>query len=322
MTELLPFAFEDSLVRVRADADGEPWFVAKDVCSILGLGDTSRAVDPLDDDEKGTTNIRTLGGPQEMLTVSESGLYSLVFRSRKPEAKRFRKWVTAEVLPGLRKTGSYAAGPASASMEQLRELVAVWAMLTDLPRPALLFQVLLRFGLAGEQKPAGAVLAAVRFVLEQNDALLCRGRRVSQKSVRMYEAFTNGERFEPELVSAFWKQFDLLNGEPGPDGETPGWLNHSRSPGLLAVNLPQFLHASQTFGLFAFNGAELRRLLRRSYPRKLASVNKTMRSQHTGKGLKCWVFYLNSSPISDDWVDSPTARGTRPETEPNGEGRA
>ncbi|MBU1040258.1 MAG: Bro-N domain-containing protein [Proteobacteria bacterium] len=322
MSELLPFAFEDSLVRVRADADGEPWFVAKDVCNVLGLENPRTSTALLDDDEKGVHTMDTLGGPQEMSTVSESGLYSLVFRSRKPEAKRFRKWVTAEVLPSLRKTGSYAAGPASASMEQLRELVAVWAMLTEMPRAALLSQVLLRFGLAGEEEPAGAVLAAVRFVLEQNDVLLCKGRRVSQKSVRLYEAFTNGELFEPELVSAFWKQFDLLNTEPGPDGDAPGWLNHSRSPGLLAVNLPQFLRASQTFGLFAFNGAELRRLLRRSYPRKLAAVNKTMRSPHAGKPVKCWVFYLNTSPISDDWGDSPTARGTRPETEPNGEGRA
>ncbi len=322
MTELLPFAFEDSLVRVRAAADGEPWFVAKDVCNVLEIEYHRDAVGRLDDDERGSVIVDTLGGPQEMATVSESGLYSLVFRSRKPEAKRFRKWVTAEVLPSLRKTGSYSAGPAIASMEQLRELVAVWAMLTEMPRSALLAQVLLRFGIAGEDKPAAAVLAAVRFVLEQNDALLCRGRKVSQKSVRLYEAFTNGELFEPELVSAFWKQFDLLNNEPGPNRQAPGWLNHSRSPGLLALNIPQFLRASQAQGLFAFNSAELRRLLRRSYPRKLAAVNKTMRSPHTGKGLKCWVFYLNTSPIPDDWADGPAARGTRLETEPNGEGRA
>lgn len=322
MSELLPFAFEHSLVRVRADADDEPWFVAKDVCNILGLGDTSRAVEPLDDDEKGTTNIRTLGGPQEMLTVSESGLYSLVFRSRKPEAKRFRKWVTAEVLPSLRKTGSYATGPASASMEQLRELVAVWAMLTEMPRPALLAQVLTRFAITEDEPDPGAVLAAVRFVLDQNDALLTKGRRVSRAAVRQYEAFARGEETEPELVSAFWKQFDLLNGESSADGEAPGWLNHSRSPGLLAVNMPQFLRASQARGLYAFYAPELRRLLRRSTPRKLAAANKTMRSAHTGKGLKCWVFYLNTNPIADDWAGSPTARGTRPETEPDGEGQA
>lgn len=322
MTDLLPFAFEDSLVRVRADADGEPWFVARDVCAVLGLGNPSQAASDLDEDEKGISTTDTLGGPQEMLTVSESGLYSLVFRSRKPEAKRFRKWVTAEVLPSLRKTGAYATGPASASMEQLRDLVAVWAMLTEMPRQALLGQVLTRFAIDEDAPEPGAVLAAVRFVLDQNDALLAKGRRVSRVAVQQYEAYARGEDIEPELVSAFWKQFDLLNSEKGPDGEAHGWLNHSRSPGLLAVNLPQFLRASQARGLYAFHAPELRRLLRRSTPRKLADANKTMRSAHTGKGLKCWLFYVKASTISDDWEDGPTARGARPETEPNGEGRA
>jgi len=242
------------------------------------------------------------GQAREIRIFSPRGCHLLAMLARTERAKEFRKWVL-DVLEHLA-----GRGPATASMEQLRELVAVWAMLTEMPRSALLAQVLLRFGLAGEERPAAAVLAAARFVLEQNDALLCRGRKVSQKSVRMYEAFTNGELFEPELVSAFWKQFDLLNNEHGPNRE--------------ALNLPQFLRASQAHGLFAFNGAELRRLLRRSYPRKLAAVNKTMRSPHAGKPVKCWVFYLNTSPISDDWVGSLTARGTRPETEPNGEGRA
>lgn len=324
--------FQDVPMQVF-DREGVPWLRASQIGLALGYtkggGQTDtplvkkaikrlfeRHADEFTEDMTALITVETAGGPQEVRVFSPRGCHLLAMLARTERAKEFRKWVL-DVLEHLA-----GRGPASASMEQLRELVAVWAMLTEMPRAALLSQVLLRFGLAGEEEPAGAVLAAVRFVLEQNDALLCRGRRVSQKSVRLYEAFTNGELFEPELVSAFWKQFDLLNREPGPDGEAPGWLNHSRSPGLLAVNMPQFLRASQTFGLFAFNGAELRRLLRRSYPRKLAAVNKTMRSPHMGKPVKCWVFYLNTSPISDDWGDSPTARGTRPETEPNGEGRA
>ena len=81
--------------------------MAKDVCDILEHSDPSMAVSRLDDDEQGKTTVRTPGGPHEVLTVSESGLYSLVFTSRKPEAKRFRKWVTGTVLPEIRKTGSY-----------------------------------------------------------------------------------------------------------------------------------------------------------------------------------------------------------------------
>jgi prophage antirepressor-like protein len=102
------FKFDESVVRVAMTV-GEPWFVAKDVCDILEHSDTSKAVERLDDDERGTNIVRTPGGPQTMLTVNESGLYALIFTSRKPEAKRFRKWVTSEVLPEIRKTGRYSS---------------------------------------------------------------------------------------------------------------------------------------------------------------------------------------------------------------------
>lgn len=90
--------------------EGEPWFVAADVCRALGLGNSSKAVMPLDDDEKGITNSNTLGGEQKMVIVSEPGLYSLIVRSRKPEAKAFKRWITHEVIPSIRKTGGYIAG--------------------------------------------------------------------------------------------------------------------------------------------------------------------------------------------------------------------
>jgi hypothetical protein len=87
--------------------DGEPWFIAKDVCHIIDIADPSMALSRLDEDEKDTTSVGTTSGPREMLTVNESGVYSLVFTCRKPEAKRFRKWVTSEALPEIRKTGGY-----------------------------------------------------------------------------------------------------------------------------------------------------------------------------------------------------------------------
>ncbi|WP_328285402.1 TraK family protein [Fundidesulfovibrio putealis] len=108
---LIPFAFEDSLVRATADGQGNPWFVANDVCKVLGLANPRDAVSALDEDEKGVATTDTLGGQQKVLTISESGLYSLVFRSRKPQARSFRKWVTAEVLPTIRRTGRYEAPP-------------------------------------------------------------------------------------------------------------------------------------------------------------------------------------------------------------------
>ena len=101
-----PFQFHDTTIAVM-NRNGQPWFVAADVCRVLELTNTSKACDTLEDDEKGVTNGDTLGGKQQLLIISESGLYSLIFKSRKPEAKAFRKWVTSEVLPSIRKTGGY-----------------------------------------------------------------------------------------------------------------------------------------------------------------------------------------------------------------------
>lgn len=88
--------------------NNEPWFVALDVCRILGLDKTWNALQRLDDDEKGTTSISTLGGMQEVTIINEAGLYNLVLGSRKKEAKEFRRWVTHDVLPDIRKHGMYA----------------------------------------------------------------------------------------------------------------------------------------------------------------------------------------------------------------------
>ena len=102
------YNFEKRDVRVVMKGS-EPWFVAKDVCEVLEIQNARDTIAKvLDDDEKGVDKIDTLGGAQEMNIINESGLYMLIMRSNKPEAKRFRKWVTSEVLPALRKTGSYS----------------------------------------------------------------------------------------------------------------------------------------------------------------------------------------------------------------------
>lgn len=85
----------------------EPLFVAKDVCDVLGLSKYRDAFSRLDEDERMSIKVDTLGGPQNMVAVNESGLYTLIFQSRKPEARAFRKWVTQEVLPNIRKYGFY-----------------------------------------------------------------------------------------------------------------------------------------------------------------------------------------------------------------------
>jgi anti-repressor protein len=108
MTDLIPFDYGESAVRVIM-IDGEPWFVAADVCRILGLANTTQAVSRLDQDGVSAAYITDdLGRQQRVIVVNEAALYDLVFDSRRPEAKAFRRWVTNDVLPSLRKTGQYA----------------------------------------------------------------------------------------------------------------------------------------------------------------------------------------------------------------------
>lgn len=107
MSALHCFNFGVEPVRV-VERDAQPWFVAADVCRVLEHSNSRMAVQDLDEDEKGVSNAYTPGGQQEMTVISESGLYALIFKSRKPQARKFRKWVTGEVLPALREHGRYA----------------------------------------------------------------------------------------------------------------------------------------------------------------------------------------------------------------------
>ena len=101
--EILPFDFEEQAVRVVM-RDGDPWFVAADICRVLELSNPTEAIRPLDDDERAKY---FLGRQGKSNIISESGLYALVVRSSKPEARRFRKWITSEVLPAIRRHGRY-----------------------------------------------------------------------------------------------------------------------------------------------------------------------------------------------------------------------
>jgi prophage antirepressor-like protein len=120
-SSLAPFAFEGRQVRVITDEQGAPWFVAADVCSVLDIGNPRQAMSRLDEDEKGVISTDTPGGEQSMTTVNEPGLYNLVLGSRKPQARRFKRWVTHEVLPAIRRTGRYAIPGASAALPSAQQ---------------------------------------------------------------------------------------------------------------------------------------------------------------------------------------------------------
>lgn len=101
------FSYHQNQIQTVLNEASEPWFVAVDICTALGLTDTEASLRKLDDDEKLTRKLYVSGQTREVWTVNESGLYNLIFRSTKPEAKEFRKWVTSEVLPQIRRTGGF-----------------------------------------------------------------------------------------------------------------------------------------------------------------------------------------------------------------------
>lgn len=132
MPTLFTYCTDSSQHPIRSwpDAEGTYWFVAQDICRALDLTHTARAISRLDPDEKGVQTIHTLGGPQTVTTINEFGLCALILRSTKPQAKLFKRWVTHDVIPAIRRDGLYikgeetlltAATPAQLR-EQLREL--------------------------------------------------------------------------------------------------------------------------------------------------------------------------------------------------------
>ncbi|WP_077735657.1 BRO-N domain-containing protein [Bacillus sonorensis] len=114
------FNYQDQQVRTVVK-DGEPWFVAKDVCDVLGITDARKSVNLLDEDERNSVPVTdSLGRNQETFIINEPGLYSLILRSRKPEAKQFKRWITHEVIPTIRKTGSYQMEQPKTPLEVLQ----------------------------------------------------------------------------------------------------------------------------------------------------------------------------------------------------------
>ena len=118
MSNIQIFNYQSNEVRT-VEMGGEPWFVLKDVCNILGISKYRDTAARLDADERGSVEVDTLGGTQQVIAVNESGLYHVILRSDKPESAPFRKWVTSEVLPSIRKNGGYIAGQEQLTPQEL-----------------------------------------------------------------------------------------------------------------------------------------------------------------------------------------------------------
>lgn len=212
---LVPFEFEGRQVRVVTDEHGEPWFVAADVLNTLTLD--RKALERLDDDEKGVSSVHTPGGAQEMTTVNEPGLFGLVLGSRKLEAKRFKRWVTHEVLPAIRKTGSYAVpgalaalpapthdrvsailliGEAVAKVPGVKPGIAAAATLTCIQENTGITTEVLRRALPSANEPICALNAT------QLGKLLNRSAKATNQSLASHGFQLRNDRDEWELTEA------------------------------------------------------------------------------------------------------------------------
>ena len=126
MNDLAMFRYEGADVRTVM-IDGEPWFVLTDLCRVLALPNAAMVARRIDDDAKGVSQIDTPGGAQQMTVVSEAGMYEVVIRSDKPEAVNFRRWITTDVLPTIRKTGIYSTAPELSEDEIVHQALAITA---------------------------------------------------------------------------------------------------------------------------------------------------------------------------------------------------
>ena len=173
--------------------DGEPLFVAKDVCEVLDIKFYRDVVARLDDDEKGgSVIVDTPGGKQSMTTVNESGLYHLIFQSRKPEAKAFRKWVTGEVLPNIRKHGFYTTPEVAMSAKNLKRL-----------RKQMLEQMrkyLIEDDLRKCARKFGTPIRSVRSVLhgeyDDNEMMAFLQAKALENREKWFDAYGNGRMME------------------------------------------------------------------------------------------------------------------------------
>ncbi|WP_218017773.1 BRO-N domain-containing protein, partial [Nocardia farcinica] len=125
-SEVVLFQYDNADVRTLL-IHGEPWFVLADLCKVLEIAAVGRVAARLDEGVRQTHTLQTAGGPQQMTIVSESGMYEVVIRSDKPEAAAFRRWITSEVLPSIRKTGGYSVQPALTEDELIHRALEVSA---------------------------------------------------------------------------------------------------------------------------------------------------------------------------------------------------
>lgn len=227
MSDLEVFRNDDAELRVVV-IDGEPWFVARDVCNAIGLPNLTMALSRLSVEDKGVKQIDTPGGPQNATIISEPGLYDLILRSDKPEAKPFRRWVTRDVLPQIRKTGSYRNAPALTEDEivhqaltiSVRRVEELTAKVAELTVPASAWTELAESQGDYSVSDAAKVLSRDPNISIGRDRLFTfmQGLRwvYRDKGWRAYQTQVDNGRLVEKVSKPYWHEGrgEMVNGTP------------------------------------------------------------------------------------------------------------
>jgi len=231
---LLDFDFAGAAVRVLMKGD-TPWFVAADVAAVLGYRNAPDAVRMLPKEQKGTHILRTLGGPQRQTIITEAGLYRLILRSRRPEAERFTDWVTADVLPSIRKTGEYRASWSknrfqcaasyrvmSEVLRMTREGLGKKTAVHHYSNEARLINFVLRGAFAGLDRDflSDADLALLAHLEERNAILIVRGVDYAQRKPMLKQYALDWNLARPNDWQQIWPEWQPPQQDTHPPKES------------------------------------------------------------------------------------------------------
>lgn len=254
-TELSLFNFNNQAIRIM-ERSGEPWFVAADVCDALEIGNPTMALKRLDQEDLALITIEGITrGNNQVNLINESGLYSLILTSRKEEAKRFKKWVTSEVLPSIRKTGSYGSRPQEVNNAAL-QADKLAERLIETTHPEL------------------------RRILWAGLDRYCKMLGIATPALEAMRPLTPPE---PAELVQFWATVNTLQDACGVR------LNHSRHPHVMALNLNECARAALVHGLTMAPLHVLKPLLRQGQRYAMLGI-KDVSSRHTQRTVHCWLF--------------------------------
>lgn len=252
------FEFETLPVRVLTREDGELWFIARDVATALEYRDAGNMARNLDEDEKGTHIVSTLGGEQGVLIINEAGLYSAILRSRKPAAKRFKRWVTHEVLPTIRKTGSYQMGGQG--------------LHNQIGAHRLRLELLERLYRTHDRE--------MRVSIHEQLASVSRALGLSTPAI---ESIGHAAPTAPDILKVFWQALAHL------DGKGVAYNHASASSSHLGFNTKHLRDLFKEHGITLTIDRRLFDAFRASRQPEFVGY-KTVESSLAGKSVKCWVF--------------------------------